>query len=174
MIVAFTSVNHKYKDRKVHRLIIILVAILITSCASGTKTVLIDQKITEPKLIALDAPRTPWVVKIENRLRQKGFKILRWASTKNVKEQVSDTTTQEFKQASARYVLSIEGFAPLDAMHRCIAGGYKFEYITTELIDVKANETILNISGSGYSENCAPLSGTIFKDIVSGVDSAWQ
>lgn len=156
------------------RFLLILVAFLITSCATGTKTVFVDKKITEPKVIALDAPRTPWVVEIENRLRQKGFKVLRWASTKRIKEQVSDTTTEEFKQASTRYVLSIEGFAPLDAMHRCIAGGYQFEYINTELIDVQANETILNISGSGYSENCAPLSGTIFQDIVSGVESAWQ
>ena len=162
------------KESKLLRFIIILFALLTTGCATGTKTVLVDKKITEPKVIALDAPRTPWVVEIENRLRQKGFKVLRWASTKRVKEQVSNTTNEEFKQASTRYVLSIEGFAPLDAMHRCIAGGYRFEYITTELIDAQTNETILNISGSGYSENCAPLSGTIFKDIISGVESAWQ
>jgi hypothetical protein len=59
-------------------------------------------------------------------------------------------------------------------MHHCFAGGYQFDYINTDLIDTKTNETILNISGSGYSENCPPLSGTIFKDIVSGVEGAWQ
>lgn len=155
------------------RITIILAALLLSGCASGTKTVLLDKKITEPKVIALDAPRTPWVIEIENRLRQKGFKVLRAASTKNVKEQVSDTTTEEFRQSATRYVLSIQGAAPLDVMNRCFAGGFRFDYINTELIDTKTNETILNISGSGYSENCPPMSGSIFKDIASGVDSAW-
>lgn len=151
----------------------LLIMLLLSGCATSTKTVLIDKKITEPKVIALDAPRTPWVLEIENRLRQKGFKVLRWASQKSVKEQVSDTRSQEFDQAATRYVLFVDGYAALDTMHRCIAGGYDFEYITAELIDVHANETVISISGSGYSENCTPLSGTIFTDIVSTVEGAW-
>jgi hypothetical protein len=158
----------------VRNFIVILVALIISGCANGTKTVLVDKKIIEPKVIALDAPRTPWVIEIENRLRQKGFKVLRSASTRNVKEQVSEKNTEEFRLASTRYILSIQGSAPLDVMHHCFAGGYQFDYINTDLIDTKTNETILNISGSGYSENCPPLSGTIFKDIVSGVEGAWQ
>jgi hypothetical protein len=156
------------------RIGIIIFALILSSCATGTKTILSDKKITEPKVIALDAPRTPWVVEIENRLRQNGFKVLRWASQKHVKEKVSETRVEEFKEASTRYVLSIEGFAPLDAMHKCFGGGYNFEYLTVELIDVQSNETIMSTSGSGYSEGCAPLSGTIFRDVVSSVEGAWK
>jgi len=156
------------------RTIIILVIFGLTGCATGTKTVLVDKKITEPKVIALDAPRTPWVVEIESRLRKKGYKVLRWASQKRVKERVTENRTEEFREASARYVLSIEGFAPLNVMHRCMGGGYNFQYITAELIDTNTNETIVTISGSGYSENCPPLSGTVFSDIISGIEEVWQ
>ncbi|MDP1652843.1 MAG: hypothetical protein Q8L56_08975 [Rhodocyclaceae bacterium] len=156
------------------RTIFIIALLVLSGCATGTKTVLVDKKITEPKVIALNAPRTPWVVEIESRLRQKGYKVLRWASQKRVKEQVSERRTEEFREASARYVLSIEGFAPLGVMHRCVGGGYNFQYITAELIDTNTNETIVTISGSGHSENCFPLSGTVFTDIISGIDGVWQ
>ena len=157
-----------------YRTITIAAIFAVSGCATGTKTVLVEKKIAGPKIIALDAPRTPWVVEIETRLRQKGYKVMRWASQKYVRERVSESRTEEFQEASARYVLSVEGFAPLNVMHRCFAGGYNFQHITAELIDTATNETVVTISGSGYSENCPPLSGTIFGDIVSGVENAWQ
>ena len=40
----------------------VLVAVLISGCATGSTTVLVDRKITEPRVVALDAPRLPWVV----------------------------------------------------------------------------------------------------------------
>lgn len=153
---------------------ILLIPAALTGCATGTKTVFIEDKITGPKVVALQAPRTPWVIEIESRLRQRGYKVLRYASQKKVTEKVTNSRTEEFNEAAARYILSIDGFAPLDVMNRCLGGGYKFSQITTELIDVTNNETILTISGAGYSENCAPMSGTIFADIVNGVDSAWK
>jgi hypothetical protein len=152
----------------------VLVAVLASGCATGSTTVLVDRKITEPRVVALDAPRLPWVVEIENRLRQKGFQVLRWPSQRRVREQVSPERIEEFKQAATRYVLVIEGSAPLDVMRRCIAGGYRFDYINVELVDVRTNETVLSTSGAGYSEGCAPLSGTIFGDIVAAIESAWR
>lgn len=149
-------------------------ASLLFGCATGTKTVFVDEKIKAPKVIALQAARTPWVVEIEGRLRNKGFKVLRYVSQTQVTQKVSETRTEAFNEASARYVLRIEGYAPLDVMNRCFAGGYKFDFITAELIDLTNNETIMNVSANGYSENCAPLSGTIFTDIVSTVESAWE
>jgi len=34
--------------------------------------------------------------------------------------------------------------------------------------------TILNVNGSGYSEKCPPVSGTIFSDIANAVNGAWN
>jgi hypothetical protein len=144
------------------------------ACATGTTVVHSDRRITDPKIIALDAPRLPWVVEVETRLRQRGFQVLRFASQRRVRERVSEIRTEEYREATARHVLLVEGSAPLDPMRRCIAGGYKFDYLTIELIDVKLNETVLTVSGGGYSENCTPVSGTIFGDIVAAIEEAWQ
>ena len=89
-------------------------------------------------------------------------------------EKVSPTKTEANNEASARFILHIDGYAPNTSMTRCFGGGYRFEYIDAELIDVRTNETVLHYSNSGYSENCPPLSGTIFTDIVESVTQVWQ
>lgn len=147
--------------------------VLITACATGQKTVLSDKRIDEPKVIALDAPRTPWTIEIETRLKKAGFKVLRRSTLRKVTEQVTEQRGEQFNEATANYVLVIEGSALLDVMHRCFGGGYKFDYINAELVDVRANETLVSINGSGYSEGCQPLAGSIYQDIVDGVTSIW-
>ncbi len=156
------------------KLLPLLAAFLLAGCATGTKTVLVENQITDPKVIALQSARTPWAVEIETRLKQKGFKILRWTSQKQVTEQVSENRAERYQEASARYILVLDGYAPLDKMRRCFGGGYNFQYLTAELVDVVKNETIVSVSGSGYSENCPPASGTIFGDIISAVEGAWK
>ncbi len=152
----------------------LLLLLGLVGCAHNSTTVIVERKIDAPKVIALDAPRTPWVVEIENRVRQNGFQILRWASQKRVREQVSDNKVEEFRESTARYVLVIDGYAPLDPMTRCFGGGYRFSHLTAELVDVKTNETLFNVSGSGYSENCPPMSGEIFQNVTSAVVNAWR
>lgn len=155
-------------------LTLIALAVVLTGCAHNSTTVIVERKIDGPKVIALDAPRTPWVVEIENRLRQNGFQILRWASQKRVREQVSGNKVEEFRESTARYVLVIDGYAPLDPMTRCFGGGYRFSHLTAELVDVQTNETLFNVSGSGYSENCPPMSGEIFQNVTTAVVNAWR
>lgn len=157
------------------RNIFLLALALLSGCASSGNVVMFDEvKIEGPKVIALSAPRAPWVIEIQNRLKAKGFTVKRWSSTKVVTEKVNEGRVETFNQAEARYVLAIEGYANYDSMHRCFGGGYQFSYISVDLIDVRTNETLLNVNGSGYSENCPPMSGTIFQDITNAVAGAWK
>ncbi|MCF6217391.1 MAG: hypothetical protein L3J62_06135 [Gammaproteobacteria bacterium] len=94
-------------------------------------------------------------------------------SQKVAVEEVSPTKTEAYNEASARFILHIDGYAHNTSMTRCF-GGYMFEYINVELIDVRTNETALHYSNSGYSENCPPLSGTIFTDVVELVSEVWE
>ena len=155
-------------------LTLVLNFFLLFGCSHPVTTVLIDRVIDEPKVVAVDAPRTPWVTQIELRLKQRGFRILRWSSVKQVQQQVDKDTTEQFNSATTRYVLQIEGRAYMDPMHRCFGGGFEFEYISADLIDVKTNETIANFSGSGFSEGCPPASGTIFSDVAEMVAARWK
>ncbi len=87
---------------------------------------------------------------------------------------VAMTKTEVYKEASTRFILHIDGYAQNNSMERCFAGGYKFNHIDVELLDTQKNETVFHYSNSGYSENCPPLSGTIFGDIANLTNSAWQ
>lgn len=150
-------------------------AVLLQGCVS-TKSIDImsDEKIMGQKVVAMSGSRGPWVYEIEKRLKQRGFQIKRMASQNSSIEQVSDTKTDVYNEASARYILHIDGYAPNNSMERCFGGGYRFSHINAELIDIVKNETVFHYSNSGYSENCPPMSGTIFGDIVNLTDSAWQ
>lgn len=157
----------------VKRIVIIGLATLVFGCATGSAVHYTDARAVGPKVVAIDAPRLPWVVEIETRLRAKGFKTLRWTSQQRVREKHNDAREIEYAEATARYILVIEGSAPMDKMNKCFGGGYNFNYIHAELIDVENNEIVLAVSGEGFSENCPPMSGTIYGDIVEAVDSFW-
>ncbi|TKB90425.1 MAG: hypothetical protein E8D40_11775 [Nitrospira sp.] len=152
----------------------IMTIVLVTGCATGHVVQVSEGKIKGPRVIALDAPNAPWVVEVQNRLKTKGFRILRWSSRTRVTEQTASNRLEQFNEAEARYVLIINGYAPYNWANRCFGGGYKFDHISVDLVDAKTNETILNVNGSGYSENCPPMSGSIFSDIASAVDAEWS
>jgi len=152
--------------------------VLLSSCATGNVVQVRETQIPRSKVIALDAPRAPWVIEIKNHLKTKGFKVLRWSTRTHVTEQIASTRIEQFNESEVKYVLVIEGFAPYDWekrwAKRCIEGCYNFDHISAYLVDTATNKTILNISGSGYSEKCHPMSGTIFSDIANAVDDAWN
>lgn len=132
------------------------------------------EKITGPKVITLSGTQAPWVYEIERRLRAKGFKIKRMNSQLVATEKVSETRTESYKEASARYILDVNGYAPSGSMRQCFGGGYDFQYLNVELLDVKTNEIAMHYSDSGYSENCQPMSGSIFGDVAESVSSLWK
>ena len=127
-----------------------------------------------PKIIAVDGKRDPWVFEIEKRLKERGFQINRLVTQNVAIEEVTDRRTEAYNEASARFVLNIDGYAPNTSMTRCFGGGFNFKYINVELIDLVNNQTVMYYSNSGYSEDCPPMSGTIFGDIADGVSAVWR
>lgn len=126
-----------------------------------------------PRIIALEAPRLPWVIQVEGRLRAAGFEVRRFESIQTVSEAEGAGRISTYREASALYVLRLEGQANLGTMGRCFGGGFNFGHISAELIDVRANRTLGSYSGQGYSENCPPMSGKIFSNIINLVQTAW-
>ena len=47
--------------------------------------------------------------------------------------------------------------APTSIAHRCMGGGYMFDYYDADLIDLPSNETVASIESRGWSEGCPPL-----------------
>lgn len=159
-------------------LILALLAILsaaLTGCVT-TKSmdVMTEQKISGAKVIAIQGTRAPWVYEIEKRLKARGFQIKRMASTGVSAEAVSPNKVTAYHEASAQFVLLVDGYAPNNVMTRCFGGGYDFQHIDVELVDLSNNETVLHYSNSGFSEGCPPMSGTIFTDIENMIAGAWE
>lgn len=152
-----------------------LTIVALSGCVSTKNMdIFVEDKVEAPKIVAMSGTRAPWVYEIEKRLREHGFEIKRMASQTVSVEEVSPTKTEAYNEASARFVLHIDGYAPNTSMTRCFGGGYRFEYVNAELIDVRNNQTVMHYSNSGYSENCPPLSGTIFGDISGAVSQVWE
>lgn len=155
--------------------ILFLVGLLMSGCVSTkSQNIFVDKKIIQDKVIAVEGTRATWVFEIEKRLREKGFKIKRYLSQNISVENISKEKTIAYNETSAQYLLRIDGYAPNSSMTRCMGGGYIFDYIDIELIDLSKNETIAHYHNSGYTENCPPVSGTIFQDVTDLVNNRWR
>lgn len=156
------------------KIFIFAISLVLAGCASTKNVdVVATEKAQGDRIVAINSARAPWVYEVEKRLKQKGFTVLRSASQQVTIEKQTNSTTGIYNEATTRYVLNLNGFAPNNTMTRCYGGGYDFEYIDAELIDVKNNQTMFHYSNSGFSENCPPMSGTIFTDITNLVANAW-
>lgn len=142
----------------------VLTIFTLAGCATGSVVTFKEHHIETSKEIGLDAPVTPWVSQIELKLRQKGFSVKR----------ITRNETKALDGKKARYILVLEGSYASGWENRCFGGGYKFDHLTAELIDMEKNESLASVSGEGYSENCPPLSGTIFQDVASAVANQWK
>jgi hypothetical protein len=152
-----------------------MVACLTTGCVSTKSSeVYATATVAGPRVVALSGARQPWTSEIEKRLRDRGFVVKRFTAVARVSEQTGPGRIETYSEASARVVLRVDGSAPNTSMTRCFGGGFKFDYISAEVIDTKDNETLATYSNSGYSEDCPPLSGTLFGDIVRMVEAVFK
>ena len=157
---------------------IILVVVCSGCVAIGEQTLFPEQQIDAPKVISLNVSSGgPWMREIERRLTKKGFRVLRSAGRTSVEitneKSLSNETKETFKKAETRYYLEVDAMAPVNWAHRCFGGGFNFDYIYADLIDTTTNQTIAAIESRGYSEGCAPLSGSIFENITNMVVNSW-
>ncbi|MGF2656480.1 hypothetical protein ACQUWL_29105 [Serratia marcescens] len=156
-------------------IVLSLMVATLTGCASSKMVdVMVTEKIDAPKTIAINADRVPWIYEIEKRLRKNGFTVKRYASQNIAVHQDTPDKKSIYNEAATRYILNVQGYAPSSPMARCIVGGgYKFDYIDVELVDVKSNTTIFHYANSGYSEGC-PMGSPIFADITNLTRDAWR
>ena len=156
------------------RIALVSGSLIVAACVNTESyEVFSAEKVEGPRELAISGVRAPWVIEIEKRLRVAGFSVKRWASHHRTTQLVGKNKLETYDEATTQVILMLDGYAPNTAMTRCMGGGYKFEFIQAEVVDVVKNEVIASYSNSGYSENCPPLSGTIFADIVSMVEGVF-
>jgi len=154
---------------------ILALGLILTSCvAVGNVTLEVEDKIDAPKIIAVNVTDGgPWMREIEVRLKKEGFKVLRAAGVNEAIE-VDGQKIIRYNEASTRYFLLVDAMAAVDWYHRCFGGGFNFDFINADIIDLSSNETLASINSRGYSENCPPMSGKIFTNITKMVVDSWK
>ena len=154
---------------------ILALGLILTSCvAVGNVTLEVEDKIDAPKIIAVNVTDGgPWMREIEVRLKKEGFRVLRAAGVNEAIE-VDGQKIIRYNEASTRYFLLVDAMAAVDWYHRCFGGGFNFDFINADIIDLSSNETLASINSRGYSENCPPMSGKIFTNITKMVVDSWK
>ena len=154
---------------------ILALGLILTSCvAVGNVTLEVEDKIDAPKIIAVNVTDGgPWMREIEVRLKKEGFRVLRAAGVNEAIE-VDGQKIIRYNEASTRYFLLVDAMAAVDWYHRCFGGGFNFDFINADIIDLSSNETLASINSRGYSENCPPMSGKIFTNITKMVIDSWK
>ena len=154
---------------------ILALGLILTSCVGvGNVTLEVEEKIDAPKIIAVNVTDGgPWMREIEVRLKKEGFRVLRAAGVNEAIE-VDGQKIIRYNEASTRYFLLVDAMAAVDWYHRCFGGGFNFDFINADIIDLSSNETLASINSRGYSENCPPMSGKIFTNITKMVIDSWK
>ncbi|MDD4556720.1 MAG: hypothetical protein PHE89_05285 [Alphaproteobacteria bacterium] len=146
----------------------------LTSCASSyIYKASEDSRASEPKIISYDAKGKPWGQEIEKRLKEKGFKVVKYNRKKRFQESNSGKKVS-YNVAETRYhLVTYAKYSLIES--RCMFGGHIFSSFTAELIDRKNNQTMAYYDGlAGYSEGCFPMRGTIFGDVTDMVNDYWK
>ena len=114
----------------------------------------------------------------------KGFKAGRWdlkvSNDKETENKLAaiydskDTTKTEDDAVQEPSTEKVDAQAPTSIAHRCMGGGYMFDYYYADLIDLQLNETVASIESRGWSEGCPPLSGKIFTNTTKMVVNSWE
>ena len=152
----------------------LLFLIVLSSCiAIGEQTLRVQNKIVAPKEISINLNSGPWMGEIERRLQAEGFKVIITSSSGQTTVTNKDKQFK-YNQATAQYFLQINASARTDFMARCFGGGYNFDYIYANLIDIQTQETIASIQSRGFSEGCPPLEGAIYTNIAKMVSDSWH
>ncbi len=144
-----------------------------TACAGkATFSLKPASPLSGPKELTVLGSRNDVVIAFEEHLRERGFRIKRFISRQLISEREDRDQIVTYADAETRYAVEID--AAVAAGGRCFGGGFKLSYLRMELIDLAANEVVMSARASGYTENCPPMSGTVFQDLVDAIVEAWE
>jgi hypothetical protein len=128
------------------------------------------QALQGPRELAILGNRTDVERSLEDSLRGRGFRVKRFPSTVTITTLTTPTSTETYDRGAVRYVLEVDW----ETVDKCFGGGFRFSFISVDVIDLQQNETVMSLRSSGYSEKCQPLSGHIFGGIAEQLVEAWS
>ena len=163
------------RRRMASHMVIALGVMILTIGACGLPgkvTLEVSPKValTGPKVVAVMGTRTELVAALEEALAEHGFTFRHYQNRDRVSEPVRQVPIGENSSDNTKYAIEV---IP-DIFDRCLGGGFLLTSLRVSVIDRPSNELMLRTTAKGRTEKCAPTSGTVFHDIASAINAAWQ
>lgn len=151
-------------------LVVFLTTLLSSGCAH--KETYKNGTATGEKTIALRAPQEPWAQRLQQAIQAAGYKVVIASQAGTISKTLPDGSILTQPIATTPYVLEIGGY--VSPMRRCFGGGQYFDEFSAVLYDTVGNQQIFAYYDSGYSENCPPLSGKLYGNVVKLLNESWR
>jgi hypothetical protein len=126
--------------------------------------------LTGPKVVAIMGTRTELVLAFEDALAEHGFTFVHYQNRSRSAGSAGPVKMGEKVVDDTKYAIEVTP----DIFDRCIGGGFQLTSLRVSVIDRSDNSLMLRSTAKGRTEKCPPTSGTIFHDIASAIDAAWQ
>jgi hypothetical protein len=150
-----------------------LLAVILAACSlPGRATVEVAPTValSGPKIVAIMGTRTEVVAALEEALAERGFTFKRYETRERVTQPLAPVRAGESTVDNTKYAIEV---VP-DIFDRCVGGGFELKSLRVSVVDRSSNELMLRSTAKGRTEKCPPTSGSIFHDIASAIDAAWQ
>lgn len=151
----------------------LLVVFSLMACGlPGKATLEVSPRValTGPKVVAVMGTRTELVAALEEALAEHGFTFRRYQARERMSAPVGQVQMGENLVDNTKYAIEVTP----DIFDRCAGGGFLLTSLRVSVIDRSSNELMLRTTAKGRTEKCAPTSGTVFHDIASAINAAWQ
>jgi hypothetical protein len=127
-------------------------------------------KLTGPKVVAIMGTRTEVVAALEDALAEHGFTFMHYQSHDRITAPAGQVKTGASVTDNTKYAIEV---VP-DIFDTCFGGGFQLKSLRVSVVDRATNELMLRSTAQGRTEKCPPTSGSIFHEIASAIDGAWQ
>jgi hypothetical protein len=148
-------------------------ALLLGACGlPGKATLEVSPKaaLTGPKVVAIMGTRSELVVAFEDALAEHGFTFVHYQNRDRNTGPAGQVKMGEKLVDDTKYAIELTP----DIFDRCVGGGFQLTSLRVSVIDRSDNSLMLRSTAKGRTEKCPPTSGTIFHEIASEIDAAWQ
>ncbi len=138
----------------------------------GKATVEVSPKsaLTGPKVVAVMGTRNEVVAALEDALTVLGFSFRHYQNREIMTEPIGQVKVGENLVDNTKYAIEVTP----DIFDRCMGGGFQLNSLRVSVVDRLTNELMFRSTAKGRTEKCPPASGSVFHDIASEIDAAWQ
>jgi hypothetical protein len=156
-------------------LALMLSALMLTACmsASALRVDVTDAAAFDPQdreVVLLS--QTAWDAEIRRTLALRGFTVKRFPATRSIERDVSPSERERFREAEARYGLTVYLGRVID--HCTVNQNVKYGNIVYEVADLRRNIVVATVQQGGGTGRCAWHDDHVFDDLAEALARVWS